>query len=80
MAPVALRAAYPGSELSDTGLNPIFVPQGMIPTLDEQPEENEDLEDGIVLAQQCPSFTYRHAHLDFLPMSCGKWQNASRCF
>ena len=69
MAPVALRAAYPGSELSDTGLNPIFVPQGMIPTLDEQPEENEDLEDGIVLAQPCPidyqvhqSRNIMHAH------------------
>ena len=53
MAPVALRAAYPGSELSDPGLNSILVPQGMIPTLDEQPEENDDVEDGIVLAQAC---------------------------
>jgi hypothetical protein len=51
MAPVALRAAYPGSDLPDPGLNSIMVPQGMIPTLDEQPEENEDVEDGIVLAR-----------------------------
>ena len=73
MAPVALRAAYPGSDLSDAGLNSIMVPQGMIPTLDEQPEENDDVEDGIVLAQayeidyqmhQSRNIMHAHAGLD----------------
>lgn len=73
MAPVALRAAYPGTDLSDAGMNPMHAvhaaPPGMIPTLDEQPEEPEDLEEGIVLAQACPvdyqvhqSRNIMHAH------------------
>jgi len=73
MAPVALRASYPGSELLDSGMQPMHavhaLPPGMIPTLDEQPEEPEDLEEGIVLAQACPmdyqlhqSRNIMHAH------------------
>jgi hypothetical protein len=54
MAPVALRAAYPGSELMDASMGHMHVAHGMIPTLDEQPLDTEDLEDGIVLAQSCP--------------------------
>jgi hypothetical protein len=69
MAPVALRAAYPGSEMLDPSVNRMHVPHGMIPTLDEQPLEAEDLEEGIVLAQTCPvdfqvhpSRNIMHAH------------------
>jgi hypothetical protein len=38
------------------------VPLGMIPTLDEQPLEAQDLEEGIVLAQECPiDFQVHHS-------------------